>query len=882
MECYSLETGGAKELWKLMSKEEQQGATVRAIDKMKVDLSAVDPESSDTLKLASAESVTRTTSSEQSTATPAAGTEQSTTAPTTIAEQSTTATTTIAEQSTTAPTTIAEQSTTAPTSIAEQSTTAPTSIAEQSTTAPTTIAEQSTTAPTTIAEQSTTAPATNNEGSTTGITLQPADVETTDSEFPATGPSVMQCVKAFSAYSKEELQRMLENKGGKVLGSTNLIYFIDTGGQAVYHDVHPVLITSPSVYLVVFSLKDFYQRTKKQQQEYFMADLIQRPLRSIHTFAREITLKEDTLCNEGFPRVPKIFVVGTHWDAVPHDVRDTFLDDLHKTIAGEIGKRPYRHFVQYDPKGRSFWAVDNTQAGKKQDEKTVKYISTLQERIRDRSMEIVVNVPFTWMLLKQVMSSKGVHYCTYQKLLNEARIRGYIRQASDLDIMLTKFHMLGLIYHKVPSDYAKEDSLVFIDPDCLYSTTSDFLMAAKEEILHNQQGGAEEEIFHSHQGGAATHVLEPGMVENQQQRSQLLSGIQTQGKLEGCALQSQAGRAGVVKKGKVFQRMEVNAMRKWHEIDLLLQDVESIMATIDQQSTEEVMAELSHYNQIAMEKDQMSVTHADQNVTTLKAKRDVYVTLLRGSLIRSMRTVLEQSLNETGATLVMEKVKQVTNDVWCQCRRIRRSIRGTDMTQFLSLLSKLRIIAQLEQPGNYVVPAAMPKPYPSNATRPDTNPVLVTIVSQGVLQACYLPSGMFCSLISELVTTLKWNIIPLERDHMAFTHNTIDGTLHVIEQDSYIEIYLESKAIPTVLLESYKYVKEKVQQKLEHVYKIFYASMDTITWGFQCAAHPHKTKHFAAFREDEYEHWSECMLDESTAVQPVTEEQLMWFPDHMT
>ena len=95
------------------------------------------------------------------------------------------------------------------------------------------------------------------------------------------------------------------------------------------------------------------------------------------------------------------------------------------------------------------------------------------------------------------MEGKGEQYCKYAELLEQARIRGYVREGSpekDLDTMLKLFHILSLFYHKVPKGCKKEDSLVFIDPGCLYSTTSDFLMAAKEEMEDSQ--GASHEDHH--------------------------------------------------------------------------------------------------------------------------------------------------------------------------------------------------------------------------------------------------------------------------------------------------------------------------------------------------------------------------------------------------
>ena len=108
--------------------------------------------------------------------------------------------------------------------------------------------------------------------------------------------TVRQALKALAvACSSEALQDFLKDKQGKVLGKRCLIHFIDTGGQSIYYDIHPVLITSPSIYLVVFSLDDFQQKNDQAHLSYFRSDLIQRPLRSIlHLWEKEPRGKESS------------------------------------------------------------------------------------------------------------------------------------------------------------------------------------------------------------------------------------------------------------------------------------------------------------------------------------------------------------------------------------------------------------------------------------------------------------------------------------------------------------------------------------------------------------------------------------------------------------
>ena len=406
VECYSLEDDGAEELWKLVSKEQQKGELIRAINESTINRTQLTTQPSDV---------------------------QNPTKPTDM---------------------------TPPTDAAAT----PSKVDHQTTPSGT-------------------------ESRNTHDSAHPPTSKSDATRRPATVRQALEAL-AGGACSSEDLQDILKDKQGKVLGKRRLIHFIDTGGQSIYHDVHPVLITSPSIYLVVFSLKDFKEKNYEGRLSYFRSDLIQRPLRSIYTFGRKTPKVENYL--QLHPEAPKIFIVGTHLDQIPPDSQDQFLHELHKMIEGEISSKPYRQFVQYDVKCRSFWAVDTRQAGKEQDEDTKEYISTLRLMVQDRSMEMSVQVPLPWMLLKMVMDGQGVRYCKYSELLKVACNLGYVREDSaeaDLDIVLWLFHILGLMYHKVPSECKKEDSLVFIDPGCLYSATSDFLMAAKEEIEDSSEEG---------------------------------------------------------------------------------------------------------------------------------------------------------------------------------------------------------------------------------------------------------------------------------------------------------------------------------------------------------------------------------------------------------
>ena len=322
VECYSLEEGGAEDLWKLVSKEQQKGELIRAINELTINSTQLTTQPSDMTP-----STDATPSKVERQTTP--GTESKITHPPNSKHDA--AQKMVSKEQ-------PKGELTAPPSDA-QNPTKPTDM----------------TPPTDAAATP----------SGTESRIQPASAHSPTSkrdnaQKPAT---VLQAIKALAgACSSEALQDFLKDKQGKVLGETRLVHFIDTGGQAIYHDVHPVLITSPSVYLVVFSLDDFQKKDKQGRLSYFRSDLIQRPLRSIYTFGRKNPEEKNLLQLQ--PEAPKIFIVGTHLDRIPLDGQEQFLERVDEMIEEEISSKPYHQFVQYDTEGRSFWAVDNRQAGR--------------------------------------------------------------------------------------------------------------------------------------------------------------------------------------------------------------------------------------------------------------------------------------------------------------------------------------------------------------------------------------------------------------------------------------------------------------------------------------------------------------------------------------
>ena len=1021
VECYSLEEGGAEKPWKLLSAEQQQGELIRAVNSLTISDTQMTASPSDATPIATPIDVPLPTPSPATTPIVASSSTTSRNAPATTTLRDALFTT---KPSDAPPTT---ESVDAP----------PTTMPSNA--PPTTESDDA--PPTTMSSdvQQPTRP--------TSIPPPP----TKPAQKPAT---VLQALEALAvACSSEALQDFLKDKQGKVLGETRLVHFIDTGGQAIYHDVHPVLITSPSVYLVVFSLSELCKKSPKERIAYFRSGLIQRPLRSIYTFGTKAPQKEDYVVLRS--EAPKILVVGTHLDQVPLEDSgmERFLDDISRMIEKEISSKPYRQFVQYDTEGRSFWAVDNTLAGREQSEGVKRYNTSLRRMVQEGSTEMSVKVPLPWMLLKLVMDGMGVRYCQYSQLLEEARSRGYVREDSpdaDLDTMLWLFHILGLIYHKVPSECKKEDSLVFIDPDCLYTATSDFLMAAKEELedsseahhptqaastenTEDWQGGSEEGQCHTQtasteetaednqrgseegqhqiqaasaekieggqggqhqtqavsmeetednqrgseegrhqtqaasreeseegQGGSEEDQHQPQAVsmeeiednqrgsevgQNQTQAASIEETEDGQGGSEEDQHQPQAvsmeeiednqrgsevgqhqpqavsteetekgqggsevgqhqtqaassedmfcdtemagekGRQqeqkanGIVQKNRVIEGIHYNSESIKSAIEAELQTAEQ---AIKQEATEDVVKSLHDQLKKIEGRYKLPAEGSQVDVATVKSKQQLYIRRMVKSLASSVKAVLGDAGGKGDVHRVRREVGKAVESIRKHYQS--RSIVSRDMDQVLSILSDLRIVAKLNGSDRYVVPAALPKVPRSLNISGSADSILVTVVSQTIKQVCFLPSGLFCCLISELVTKLGWTVEPLGRTHVAFTHEDLIGVVHVVEHESYIEIKLESPAPLEELPKTCQNVRDKIHRSIVYVYKTLYsdptadsAFEESLVWGFRCEEHPGDDTHIAAFRkiaDDEY--WTECLL-EPLNVLDVEPEQLVWF-----
>ena len=260
-----------------------------------------------------------------------------------------------------------------------------------------------------------------------------------------------------------------------ILGEKQLLYFMDTDNQERYRHVHPALITSPSVYFVVFNLMKCLE--DGGGAEFFREELIQRPLRSIHTIGNKQVRQSKFL--KIHPYDPKIFIVGTHLDKVREAGREEEIESVSENVSAELKMKPYKKLVQPDPNDLAFWPINNTLAGKPLDEDSEdsEYICDFKSEAVEGVYDAEVTVPLSWLILEQTMKTiPEANLFPYRQLFNLCSERKLVHSENEFHTMLYIFHILGLFFFPpiLKDAPLRDDEVVYTNPDYFFRMTSRF------------------------------------------------------------------------------------------------------------------------------------------------------------------------------------------------------------------------------------------------------------------------------------------------------------------------------------------------------------------------------------------------------------------------
>ena len=331
------------------------------------------------------------------------------------------------------------------------------------------------------------------------------------------------------ALMSSRIYRELQNPdlADVALSDAHLLQFLDCGGQLAYHDILPLFVNIPAIYLNVFNVTEELTECPIDElcstegnmlyaakSALSVAEMVTRSVMTVCSLAdRKVPLLPDMTCESK----PRVILVGTHLDKLDEKDADEKLkasnEILQKTL--QLKSRLLERAIVPNKKSKlMFFPVNNKlyvdkshQSHKHCKCKHCRATKNLKRRITKQAMEdaVKVDIPVRWYLhqLLELSQSEKPFY-SYSELYEKCRVEGSVTDTGEFHAMVTYFHALGLLIHLCGADVEHTDEsacLVFTNPSHLFENISKLYLVQFEEVT---EGG---EILLKHEGKLTRDAL---------------------------------------------------------------------------------------------------------------------------------------------------------------------------------------------------------------------------------------------------------------------------------------------------------------------------------------------------------------------------------------
>ena len=315
-------------------------------------------------------------------------------------------------------------------------------------------------------------------------------------------------------HDMHELLKAVKDQDKIKLPDAHLLQFIDCGGQLAYHDIIPIFVNIPAIYLHVFNLT--VELTKCPEDCICNEDgsdgfSAQSPLTIAQMMARSVLVIRDLAWKRvQLPKEvaavatpqPSVAFIGTHYDkfcAKYGDQTKAKLDDISRELNTSVGDvignvKIISHNIMSPKLPAMFFPVNNyAEKATGDDDRSSLSTSRLKEEIEKKVAGVNVEVPVKWYLYQLMQwGMKEKKEQTYGELCKSCASVGLIDKG-DIYAMVTYFHALGLLLHHCGHASTKhiEDAesckcLVFTDPSYLFENITKLYQVQfwREEDVH--------------------------------------------------------------------------------------------------------------------------------------------------------------------------------------------------------------------------------------------------------------------------------------------------------------------------------------------------------------------------------------------------------------
>ena len=310
------------------------------------------------------------------------------------------------------------------------------------------------------------------------------------------------------ALMSRRIYRELQNPdlADVALSDAHLLQFLDCGGQLAYHDILPLFVTIPAIYLNVFNVAEELTKcptdelcstegntTYAAKSALSVAEMVTRSVMTVRSLTdRKVPLLPDVMSESK----PRVILVGTHLDKLDEKDADEKLKASNEILqkALQLQSRLLERDIvpnkelMFFPVNNKLYVDKRHQSHKHCQCKHCRATKNLKEKITKQAKEdaVKVDVPVRWYLhqLLELSRSEKPFY-SYSELYERCRAEGSVTEAGEFHAMVTYFHALGLLIHLCGADVGHTEEsacLVFTNPSHLFENISKLYLVQFEEV----------------------------------------------------------------------------------------------------------------------------------------------------------------------------------------------------------------------------------------------------------------------------------------------------------------------------------------------------------------------------------------------------------------
>ena len=303
--------------------------------------------------------------------------------------------------------------------------------------------------------------------------------------------------------SKETTSSFSLEYNENVVGTNvRFIHFLDTGGQPVFHDILPMFIGTPCLYMYVFNSTfglctpfNLTYRPKNEQQNVIestntVGDLMLQTFSSINTMEQKVSvdfrkLLKNAKLSKDLPQ-SSVVPIATFKDKLltgNGTKKETDLRESWRSFKETVAIKPYERLFGAED---DLFLVNNlmTCSDQSQMEDDTATLENLRNTVSTSRAAFDIQIPLLWLLIDLVTQKAGIKFVEYSTLYEFCRHEKFVSDAQEFRTLVAFMHTLGFFaYFKV--DECSKDSLICTDAAFLYREVSKLLVVQfKQSIKH--------------------------------------------------------------------------------------------------------------------------------------------------------------------------------------------------------------------------------------------------------------------------------------------------------------------------------------------------------------------------------------------------------------